>query len=151
IWTIRMRSSSMILRKCRTENPASSAALGISRNVLFGESASVVFISVLLCGGRICIWVAVLLLGHKRVTIIGWRHEVFLDCSRADQAKQIHHRACLIIGSAGARSAKRLLSNDSTCGFIVDVEIAGCKAKRPMGVRNRGAISAKNTASQTVR
>src|SRR5207249_9844351 len=38
IWTMRMRSSSMILRKCRTEKPASSAALGMSRNVLFVRS-----------------------------------------------------------------------------------------------------------------
>src|SRR5437763_14590509 len=59
IWTIRIRSSSMILRKCRTEKPASSAALGISKKVLFGLSASGIFISVLLFGGRICIWVAV--------------------------------------------------------------------------------------------
>src|SRR2546426_10256337 len=28
-----MRSSSMILRKCRIENPASSAAVGISKNI----------------------------------------------------------------------------------------------------------------------
>src|SRR3989454_8630462 len=59
IWTIRIRSSSMILRKCRTEKPASSAALGISKKVLFVLSASVIFISVLRFGGRICIWVAV--------------------------------------------------------------------------------------------
>src|SRR5207248_11347546 len=59
IWTMRMRSSSMILRKCRTEKPASSAALGISKKVLFVLSASGIFISVLLFGGRICIWVAV--------------------------------------------------------------------------------------------
>src|SRR5881396_3447195 len=59
IWTIRIRSSSMILRKCRTEKPASSAALGISKKVLFVLSASAIFISVLLFGGRICIWAAV--------------------------------------------------------------------------------------------
>src|SRR5213594_268733 len=59
IWTMRMRSSSMILRKCRTEKPASSAALGMSKKVLFVLSASAIFISVLLFGGRICIWVAV--------------------------------------------------------------------------------------------
>src|SRR5881396_1622892 len=59
IWTMRMRSSSMILRKCRTEKPASSAALGMSRNVLFVAKSSVVFICVLLCRGRICIWTAV--------------------------------------------------------------------------------------------
>src|SRR6059058_3281807 len=49
IWTMRMRSSSMILRKCRTEKPASSAALGMSRNVLFVAKSSVVFICVRLC------------------------------------------------------------------------------------------------------
>src|SRR6185503_5362091 len=43
IWTIRIRSSSMILRKCRTEKPASSAAFGISRNVLLTGTASVDF------------------------------------------------------------------------------------------------------------
>src|SRR5213593_3644657 len=59
IWTIRIRSSSMILRKCRTENPASSAALGMSRKVLFVAKSSVVFVCVLLCEGRICIWIAV--------------------------------------------------------------------------------------------
>src|SRR5438093_4532288 len=59
IWTMRMRSSSMILRKCRTEKPASSAALGMSRNVLFVAKSSVIFICVLLCRGRICIWIAV--------------------------------------------------------------------------------------------
>src|SRR5579883_3398493 len=35
IWTIRMRSSLMIMQKSTTEKPASSAALGISRNVFF--------------------------------------------------------------------------------------------------------------------
>ena len=44
IWTIRIRSSSMILRKCRTENPASSAAFGISRKVLLTVHPSVNFI-----------------------------------------------------------------------------------------------------------
>src|SRR5262245_40508867 len=34
IWTIGMRSSSMILRKCRSEKPAISAAVGISKNIL---------------------------------------------------------------------------------------------------------------------
>src|SRR2546428_2125671 len=58
IWTIRMRSSSMILRKCRTEKPASSAALGMSRNVLFIAHPSVDFISSSSYKGEICIWTA---------------------------------------------------------------------------------------------
>src|SRR6185503_21010152 len=48
IWTMRIRSSSMILRKCLTENPASSAALGMSRNVLFTVHPAVDFIYFLL-------------------------------------------------------------------------------------------------------
>src|SRR5215471_5002246 len=44
IWTIRICSSSMILRKWRTENPANSAAFGISRNVFFTTIPSVDFI-----------------------------------------------------------------------------------------------------------
>src|SRR5262245_37432621 len=44
IWTIRICSSSMILRKWRTENPAISAAFGISRNVFFTTIPSVDFI-----------------------------------------------------------------------------------------------------------
>src|SRR5215831_17783850 len=44
IWTIRICSSSMILRKCRTENPANSAAFGISRNVFFTTIPPVDFI-----------------------------------------------------------------------------------------------------------
>src|SRR5215510_12707109 len=44
IWTMRICSSSMILRKCLTENPASSAALGMSRNVLFTVHPAVDFI-----------------------------------------------------------------------------------------------------------
>src|SRR6516165_11087513 len=50
IWTMRMRSSSMILRKWRTENPASSAALGMSKNVLFVVDSSVDLISSSLSG-----------------------------------------------------------------------------------------------------
>src|SRR5256885_2913247 len=45
VWTIRIRSSSMILRKCRTENPASSAAFGMSRNVFVVVNISVDLIS----------------------------------------------------------------------------------------------------------
>src|SRR5437660_5355353 len=52
IWTIRMRSSSMILRKCRTENPASSAALGMSRNVRLVVDSSVDLISSSLSEGK---------------------------------------------------------------------------------------------------
>src|SRR6266581_3848619 len=59
IWTIRIRSSSLIMGTGPTEKPASSAALGMSKKVLFVLSASVIFISVLRFGGRICIWVAV--------------------------------------------------------------------------------------------
>src|SRR5215475_16140594 len=44
IWTIRICSSSMILRKWRTENPANSAAFGISRNVFLTTIPSVDFI-----------------------------------------------------------------------------------------------------------
>src|SRR5262249_7448797 len=44
IWTIRICSSSMILRKWRTENPANSAAFGISRNAFFTTIPSVDFI-----------------------------------------------------------------------------------------------------------
>src|SRR5881396_4274508 len=54
IWTMRMRSSSMILRKCRTEKPASSAALGMSRNVFFTPTPSVDFMVFLLFGGGSC-------------------------------------------------------------------------------------------------
>src|SRR5439155_12102535 len=109
IWTIRMRSSSMILRKCRTEKPASSAALGMSRNVLFVVHSSVDFILVLLYGGRICSRNATLLFGHKRVPIVGRRYEIFLDCAGAHPAKQVHHRARLVVRPAGARSTEGLL------------------------------------------
>src|ERR1700739_1914849 len=134
IWTIRMRSSSMILRKCRTENPASSAALGMSRNVLFVVHSSVDFILVLLYAGRICTRNSTLLFGHKRVSIVGRRYEIFLDCSGAHPAKQVHHRARLVIGPAGARSAEGLLPDDGSSGLVVHVEIAGRKAKNAVGV-----------------
>src|SRR4026207_814204 len=51
IWTIRICSSSMILRKCRTEKPARPAALGISRNILLVVPDSCKFILSLLCQG----------------------------------------------------------------------------------------------------
>src|SRR5580765_16532 len=60
ICTMRIRSSSMILRKCRTENPASSAAFGMSRNVLFVAHSTVDFIFLLLFGGGICTLIATL-------------------------------------------------------------------------------------------
>src|SRR5262245_18257938 len=44
IWTIQICSSSMILRKWRTENPANSATFGMSRNVFFTTIPSVDFI-----------------------------------------------------------------------------------------------------------
>jgi len=90
------------------------------------------------------------LLGHKRITIIGGGYEGFFDGSGAHPAKQIHHRTRLIVGSAGARSAERLLSNDSTRWFIVDVEIAGRKTERPMRIGYCLAIRRKDATGQTV-
>src|SRR2546425_3145485 len=87
-----------------------------------------------------------LLLSHKRVAIIGRRYEVFLDRSRAHPTKQVHHGTRFIVGSAGARSAERLLPNDSTRRLIVDIEIAGCKTKRPMRICNRSTIGREDSA-----
>src|SRR5207253_235857 len=150
IWTIRMRSSSMILRKCRTEKPASSAALGMSRNVLFVVHSSVDFILVLLYGGRICSRNATLLFGHKRVPIVGRRYEIFLDCAGAHPAKQVHHRARLVVRPAGARSTEGLLPDDGSRGLVVHVEIAGREPKDTMSVGDRHSVGRKNAACQSI-
>src|SRR2546428_13373599 len=63
IWTIGMRSSSMILRKWRIENPAISAAVGISRNILMRVVAlgevSVIIVSVLPFADILSTWLAI--------------------------------------------------------------------------------------------
>ena len=96
IWTIRIRSSSMILRKCLTEKPAISAALGMSRNVFFTAIPSVDFIGSsfsqeenarVVPNGKSGI--NNLLFTHKGVSIIGRRHEIFLDCSGTNPTEQV--------------------------------------------------------------
>src|SRR5262245_44834775 len=101
IWTIRICSSSMILRKWRTENPAISAAFGMSRNVLFTTIPSVDFIRFLLCGEEharavprrffdvafsvsLCLGNGHLFFTHKRIPVIGRRDEILLDRSGAN-------------------------------------------------------------------
>src|SRR5262245_33819420 len=94
IWTIRICSSSMILRKWRTENPASSAAFGISRNVFFTTIPSVDFIgsSFVLeeyarrmpdfwCADRDFVLRNYLFFAHERISIVGGWNKVFLDRS----------------------------------------------------------------------
>src|SRR5205823_6198025 len=113
-------SSSMILRKCRTENPASSAALGISRNVLFTAHPSVDFIVAPFRrnyehGG--CLFV-----GHEGITVICRRNEVLFDRAGADPAKQVHHRTGLVVGPTRARSSERLLTDDGAGRFVIYVE-----------------------------
>src|SRR5438876_1724744 len=103
-----------------------------------------------LYGGRLCIRNATLLFGHKRVPIVGRRYEVFLNCSGAHPAKQVHHRARLVIRSAGARPAERLLPNDGSRGFVVHVEIAGGKAKDTIRVGDRLAVGSENGPRQAI-
>ena len=44
-------------------------------------------------------------------------------------SKQIQRPACLVVGSRGSRTSEGLLRDDSTRGFVVDVEIARCESK----------------------
>src|SRR5439155_16116885 len=100
IWTIRMRSSSMILRKWRTENPASSAAFGISRNVLFGAPSSVDFMCPSFSGGRICTRVA--RSGVMKISEFGKNGDVAL-CPHFQYGSQFEN------GYTGLRPHKSLL------------------------------------------
>src|SRR5438270_310323 len=108
-----MRSSSMILRKCRTENPASSAALGMSRNVLLVVNASVDLISSSLSGDGYASCLPErsvsaiarninrrLLVGHKGITVVRRGDEVLFNRAGTNPPKQVHHRTGLIIGAA---------------------------------------------------
>src|SRR6185369_3175575 len=104
IWTIRMRSSSMILRKCRTENPAISAAFGMSRNVFFTAIPSVDFIgSSFFRGGKCTVgskvkrgvttkahpFISSLLFAHVGISVVGRRYEVFFDRAGTDPTEQV--------------------------------------------------------------
>src|SRR5438045_1112717 len=113
-----MRSSSMILRKCRTEKPANSAAFGISKNVFLtvvpsvcfmlppfrrrsmqaechkGEEARRAFPFWILASG---FWLLdsgfwLLFFAHVRISIIRGGDEVLFDGSRANPAEKVHHR-----------------------------------------------------------
>jgi len=55
----------MIRRKCRTEKPAKPAALGISRNIRFVATTSMVFIASSLKKGSKCTWGANPVLGSR--------------------------------------------------------------------------------------
>src|SRR5262245_11266320 len=102
-----MCSSSMILRKCRTENPAISAAFGISRKTRFDAHPTDDFMCSLLgtqgvhlacqkrkagsqerMEARFPFWLLTpgfwLLVSHKRVSVIGRRYEGLFDRAGAD-------------------------------------------------------------------
>src|SRR5215472_1494236 len=135
IWTIRMRSSSMILRKCRTENPASSAALGISRNIRLGATPSDAFMLFLLVqDGKACgvprdngkrghkapayvgggfmppfparHRISGLLFAEVGVSIIGRRNQRFFDRADGNPADQVEHGTRLVVGTAGSGSTE---------------------------------------------
>src|SRR4026207_774187 len=61
------------------------------------------------------------------------RNEGLLNRAGADPTQHICHRAGLIVSTAGSRSAKRLLPDNSPRGFVVDVEvprrIAQCRSR----------------------
>src|SRR6516162_10193828 len=69
IWTMGIPSSSMILRKCRIEKPAISAAVGMSKNI-FVRGCVVLVVSayiseILPLAAYLSIWCSILLIGGK--------------------------------------------------------------------------------------
>src|SRR5947208_13811476 len=81
-----------------------------------------------------------LFFAHIRISIIRRGDEVLFDGSRANPAQKIHHRTGLVVGSAGARSAKRLLANYSARWFIVHIKVAGSESQDAVGTHDSASI-----------
>ena len=67
---------------------------------------------------------------HVRVLVIGGRKEGLLDRPRARPAEKVQIRPGLVVGARAAGPAEGLAANDGTGRLVVDVEVAGGKAKR---------------------
>src|SRR5215831_4173580 len=92
-----------------------------------------------------------LLFRHEGISVVGRRHEVFLDRSGTNPTQQVHHRAGFVVRSAGARTAKRLLAHDGACRLVVNIEITGSKAKNMVSVGDSLPVGAEDTPGQTIR
>jgi hypothetical protein len=86
-----------------------------------------------------------------RITPVGGRDEVFLDCSSAGPGEQVLRRARLVVGAAGPPTAERLLPNDGAGGLVVDVEIAGGEAKQFGGLGDGLPVLGDDRAGKPVR
>src|SRR5215475_9198984 len=92
-----------------------------------------------------------LLFGHERISIVGRRHEVFLDGAGTNPTQQVYHRAGFVVGSAGARSVKRLLAHDGACRLVVNIEITGSKPKNTVSVGDSLPVGGEDAPGQTIR
>ena len=60
----------------------------------------------------------------KGVSVVFNRNQCLFDRSRADPAKEVEGRACFVIGSRSSGTAEGLLTNDCACGLVVQIEVS---------------------------
>ena len=61
-----------------------------------------------------------------RIHVVGCGDEGFFDTLWRYPSQQVEHGSGFIVGSGSPAAAERLLVDDSSGRFVVDVEIAGC-------------------------
>src|SRR5687768_14927161 len=87
---------------------------------------------------------------HVGITMIGWRHEGFLDRPRAGPADQVPHRAGLVVGARGPRTAKRLLADYRAGRFVIQVEVSSGVPQPVAGPFECQAIIGDHCTSESV-
>ena len=74
-----------------------------------------------------------LFLVHKRIPKMSRRYKRFFDCPGGNPAHQVRLRTGFIIGTRGPATTKRLLADNRTGRFVVDIKITRCMLKSCYG------------------
>ena len=76
-----------------------------------------------------------LLFRKERIPVIRRRHKGLFDRSGTEPPIKIQDRAGLVIGAGAPRTTEWLLTDYSSCGLVIDIEIPGCisQLRAPVG------------------
>src|SRR5215207_10358682 len=79
------------------------------------------------------------------------RHESLFDGTWTAPSDQVPYRAGLVLGSRAAGPAERLLPNDGTRRFVIEVEVASCASQPPTRPIQGGPLVRDDRSGQPVR
>src|SRR6266550_1007217 len=92
-----------------------------------------------------------LFLGHEWILVVDRGRKRLLDVPGAHPANEIENGARLVVSTGSSRAAEWLLSNDSTCRLVVDVEVSGGISECRRGGAHGGTIAREDRTGESVR